>query len=180
MLRAGARAFFRRVFLSAFSGGRGGELWVVDIDNTIADTWPSFSAGFASESERLSSLRPLEGMCARIRAAVPQRASVVFVTLRPYAAYFVTRKWLKAQGLPCGPAEIVLVEKPEAKLELLEEAFERFPGRRVEYYDDLSYGHEKGEMKLYSGLIGRAKALPMKYFGYEELAGINAGNGETL
>jgi hypothetical protein len=179
VLRAGARAFFRRVFLSAFGAADGRPLWVVDIDNTVAHTWPSLLEPAGSDAARLAALPPLEGMCDRVREAVP-RVRVVFVTVRPYAAYFATRKWLRAQGLPSGAANVVLVEEPAGKPALLEEGFHLFPWRQVEYYDDLSYHQETGSVKFYGDLIGRVRKLPLKYVGYWELRGINGENDETL
>jgi hypothetical protein len=108
--------FFRRLFLSAFEGAADKPLWVVDIDNTIAQTWPSFIEKHKSEAERLLSLPPLEGMCARIRGSVPRTTEVIFLSVRPYWTYFLTRQWLLAQRLPFSVSNLVLVGTPEEKL----------------------------------------------------------------
>jgi hypothetical protein len=46
----------------------------------------------------------------------------------------------------------------------------------VEYYDDLSYHHETGEVKFYSAIIDEVRKLPLKYIGCEELADINGSD----
>lgn len=166
------RLFFRRVLLSSFGGSDARPLWVVDIDNTVAHTWPSFAGGHATEAQRLASLPPLEGMCSRVRAAGPS-VKVLFLSVRPYGAYCATRRWLARQGLPAGLSSLALVESPAEKLRLLRLGLAANPGRDVEYYDDLSRGHETGSVEFYADLIAEARRLPLRYYGCEELAAIN-------
>ena len=164
---------FRCVARAALGGDPAAPLWIVDIDNTVARSWPSFLEKHVSEAGRLASIRPLEGMCGRVREAACSGARVVFMTVRPYWAYFITRRWLSAQGLPSGVWNVVLVRTPEEKLELLRAGLIRCRSRVVEYYDDLSSRQETGKVEFYSDLIERARGLPLKYVGYEEIAAIN-------
>ena len=59
-MRGGFRAFilglfcrplFRAVFLGAFSRNADRPLWIVDIDNTLAHTWPSLNEKHGSEKD---------------------------------------------------------------------------------------------------------------------------------
>ncbi len=183
-MRGGFRAFilglfcrplFRAVFLGAFSRNADRPLWIVDIDNTLAHTWPSLNEKHGSEKERMLSLPPLNGMCEKVRAASPASAEVLFVSVRPYGMYFVTRKWLRAQRLPVNFSNLVLVQDPSDKLELIRLALSG-SRRTVEYYDDLSYHHETGRTEFYENIINAVKALPLKYVGYAELSSINGKN----
>lgn len=178
LLRPVISLFFRRRFIAAFRTGGDPALWIVDIDNTVADTWRSFSREHSSEAERLSSLPPLKGMCGKIADAVPGGVSVLFLSVRPYWTYFLTRKWLKDQGLSVGVSNLVLVTTPEEKLDLLKAGLAANPALLVEYYDDLSYNQEAGETRFYDHIIEKVKRLPLKYAGYEEISAINGTDGK--
>ena len=69
--------------------------WVVDIDNTIADSWrtqtPQYLAQFRSESDRIMSIAPFEAM-QRLFQDIPPRTRVIFLSARYYIRYFVTKK----------------------------------------------------------------------------------------
>ena len=158
--------------------------WVVDIDNTIADSWraqtPPYLAQFRSESDRIMSIQPFESM-QRLFQDIPPRTRVIFLSARYYIRYFVTKKWLKKHGFWQAGSALVLVERMRDKAPLLADVLtnidtktppqylndiSRYP---ITFFDDLSYNHEKGAVLFYDDVIETVKKMPIKYIGYEEL-----------
>jgi hypothetical protein len=96
--------------------------WVVDIDNTIADSWraqtPQYIAQFRSESNRIMSIQPFESM-QQLFQNIPPRTRVIFLSARYYIRYFVTKKWLKKHGFWQPDSVLVLVEQMRDKAPLL-------------------------------------------------------------
>jgi len=46
----------------------------------------------------------------------------------------------------------------------------------MEFYDDLSFGHESGNIKYYDEIIFRIKEMPnIKYFDYSDILKIQGG-----
>ncbi|MDZ7877829.1 MAG: hypothetical protein U5L45_09175 [Saprospiraceae bacterium] len=166
--------------------------WVVDIDNTIADSWrtqtPQYMAQFRSESNRIMSIRPFESM-QQFFEDIPPRTRIIFLSARYYIRYFVTKKWLKKHGFWQTDSVLVLVERMRDKAPLLADVLIKFnkntlPEEKSEqtpqhlrdsgkysiiFFDDLSYNHEKGKVLFYEDVIEAVKKMPIKYIGYEEL-----------
>ena len=97
--------------------------WVVDIDNTIADTWkkmtPQSIEQFPSVSERMLSFEPFPTM-QQLFKAVPPRTRVVFLSARQYIRYPITKRWLQEHGFWQKDSVVVLVENMRDKGPLLE------------------------------------------------------------
>ncbi|WP_449440724.1 hypothetical protein [Pedobacter steynii] len=148
-----------------------GEVYLVDIDNTLADTWPSLQQYvYRSESHRYESLSIFIGMRKFLLDKTKSKKRIIFISARSYLDYFSTRKWLSANGL--NPHCIILVRRAEDKLDYINELLNK--GISTIYIDDLSYGHEFGEMKLYEKVISKLKKLPIKYLGVKEIELINS------
>ena len=65
------------------------KIYIFDIDNTIANTWPSFLQSYETLEERLSSLAVFHKMREHI---LDISSKVIFLTARPYNLTFT---WLK-------------------------------------------------------------------------------------
>jgi hypothetical protein len=182
---------FKRAFTNDYDA-----FWVVDIDNTIADSWraqtPQYLAQFRSESDRIMSIAPFESMQGLFQN-IPPRTRVVFLSARYYIRYFVTKKWLKKHGFWQSDSALVLVERMRDKAPLLADVLAKFDKKQppeeksgqspqylndsnspitnfpITFFDDLSYNHEKGEVLFYKDVIEAVKKMPIKYIGYEEL-----------
>nr|WP_157247446.1 hypothetical protein [Pedobacter panaciterrae] len=98
------------------------------------------------------------------------KQKVIFISARSYLDYFPTRKWLAGNGLKSDC--IILVRRAEDKLNYINELLSR--SMPVVYIDDLSYGHEFGEVRLYERVIVKLKELPIKYLGVKEIELINS------
>jgi hypothetical protein len=149
--------------------------WVfVDIDNTLADTWPSFlQKDSKSDFERVASLMVHEGMKAYItvRFSDSTKYQVVYITARHFLMIGTTRKWLGKHGFLFGESKIIVVTHPTYKIEYLKKALKA--KRAVSYIDDLSYHHEKGEVKFYDSIINQVKEMGIEYIGYHDICKTN-------
>jgi len=133
------------------------EIYIFDIDNTIADTWPSFLLGYSSLNERLSGLAIFYNMRNFILKLKKQNKKIIYLTARPYKTYNLTFSWLKSNGLIENKKDLILVSEPAEKVSLLKK-LER-ENNIVHYYDDMSYNHENGEVKYYINEIDKIKKL---------------------
>ena len=121
-VRFPAKWYFNRQFNKAFTDDYD-TYWVVDIDNTIADTWkkmtPQSIEQFPSVSERMMSFEPFPTM-QQLFKAVPPRTRVVFLSARQYIRYPITKRWLQEHGFWQKDSVVVLVENMRDKGPLLE------------------------------------------------------------
>jgi hypothetical protein len=193
IVRFPAKWYCNHQFKQAFTNDYDA-FWVVDIDNTIADSWraqtPQYMAQFRSESDRIMSIQPFESM-QRLFQNVPPRTRVIFLSARYYIRYFVTKKWLKKHGFWQADSVLVLVERMRDKAPLLENVLNKFDKKLppqylndfsspitnfpITFFDDLSYNHEKGTVLFYDDVIEAVKKMPITYIGYEELRKIQSG-----
>ncbi len=142
-------------------------LLVLDIDNTLADTWPSFSKKWKSEVDRHKNLAPLKSVICYIKSKYPVDSyEWVFLTSRSYNLRNATIDWLVNQGLSAGNSNVILVQNPSEKIELIKKVIKH----KIIYFDDLSYNHENGEVKFYSELIKQCQEFSnVEYFGYYDI-----------
>jgi hypothetical protein len=148
-------------------------VYIIDIDNTLAHTWPSLQhKAYQSENKRYRSLAIFIGMRNFILNKIKKHQKVVFITARSFFCYPATKNWLFETGLSGPGIELVLVARPNDKLKYINTVLNS--GHGVIYIDDLSYNHENGEMKLYSDLIRQVRELPIQYYGIDEIELINS------
>jgi hypothetical protein len=194
IVRFPAKWYFNRQFKQAFTDDYD-TFWVVDIDNTIADSWkkmtPQYKNTFRSQSDKMMDLDPFPSM-QRLFKNIPPRTRLVFLTARQYIRYFVTKRWLQKHGFLNADSVIVLVEKMRDKVPLLKSALRNFEEKRtpqyknhfepfsplnssesmiypIVYLDDLSYNHENGNVLFYENIIDAVQKMPIRYIGYAEL-----------
>ena len=150
-------------------------LWLFDIDNTLAVTWPSLMPPVAPEPQRLAGLPVHAGARALLAEAEQAGAAVVFLTARAHRSSGVTRAWL-ARQLDVPPVHPLFLVSSAAR----KEAFFSHAAatkRQVTVVDDLSYGHETGEVQMHQPLIALLAALPVRHIDYEALC---ARNGDAF
>lgn len=146
-------------------------VYFVDIDNTIADTWPTFLKEWPSEAERLSNIASFPGMKDYLQGIHQEKDSlIIYLTARNFRHNALTKNWLQTHGFPQQKTKLVLVEWPQHKLSYI-----KIPGNRfaVTFIDDLCYGHEKGSVKKYEAIIAAVKELRITYIGSEAIDNIN-------
>jgi hypothetical protein len=148
-------------------------IYFVDIDNTLADTWPTLNPrNHSSERERMNSLAIFMGMRSFILNLMKdEKNKIIFLTARNILAHPVTFEWLKKNGIEVGFADIIVVSSAGQKIGYIRRA----QGKKyaITYIDDLSYNHEHGNMKLYEAVISSVNDLKVAYLGLEEITRIN-------
>lgn len=142
-------------------------LLLLDIDNTLAHTWPSLKRKWDSESIRVLNLPPLQPVIDYINSIYPiAKYEWIFLTSRSYSLRKTTINWLLNQKLPASNKNVILVQSPNEKLVLIK----KYVKKSSIYFDDLSYNHENGEIKFYMDEINQYKNLDnIQYFGNNQI-----------
>ena len=146
---------------------RGDRIVVLDIDNTIADAWPSFLQPYDSQRSRLASLEVLPNVKAVAHDAPrDQGATIVYLSHRNLWEWPVTYRWLGAHGFSVRPGRLLLVPSAAAKVPYLRRLAR---GRDVTFWDDLSRGHETGEIEFYAEVIELLAGVSLTYRGWDDI-----------
>jgi hypothetical protein len=161
--------WYRGIFNSYLRSSRGKELWLVDIDNTIADSAITFKQQWSSEKERLLAIQPLEGMRNKLLAA-GENTCIIYISARNYLHAGVTKQWLIANGFPGNGDNLVIVPGAADKLPYLQKAVDQ---HQVVFFDDLTYNHESDELKFYTPIIEAVRQMKLQYVDYHQLQQIN-------
>jgi len=149
---------------------------VLDVDNTLSDSWPTLVDRVASERERLAGLAPLPGMAAAAHdTAVARGDVIVYLTHRSFWYEPLTVRWLRRAGFGASSLRVILVPSAAAKLPFLRRIADG--SRSVEYWDDLSRGTELGTTILYAEVIDEVRRLPLTYHDIDEIAAVTAAAG---
>jgi len=147
-------------------------IFIFDIDNTLANTWPSLTYNINSRKERLSGLSVFINMRFLIRQIIQDKKNkVIFLTSRNNYDLFVTCNWLRSVGINCSIFDVIIVGNPKTKIRYIKSVV-RFYNQQLIYIDDLTYNHERGNMKKYS-FVKDIYSLPIQYFGYKFILAIN-------
>jgi hypothetical protein len=164
-------ASLQRYFLWLGRQDRGRPLNVVDIDNTVAITWPSLLPPVLSASQRLRTLPVHAGARQWVLSAMARGEHVAFLSARPSSSRRDTEFWLQAVlGVPA-QVPVFLVSSAQRKRPFWRLAA-RHPGGAT-VVDDLSFGHETGEVAHDDSGAALVLALGLRYVGYGELQAIN-------
>jgi hypothetical protein len=138
----------------------------VDIDNTIADTWPTLLISSYSEKERLMNLRYFPDVVDLILKFENDGYKLIFLSARKHSQFQVTKRWLLrvlGNGINFN---FYLVSNPSTKLKFLSNSEK---SKDVIYVDDLSHSSEKGVTEFYSDLIERIEKMNLTYYDYKSL-----------
>ena len=140
-------------------------IYIFDLDNTLANTWPSFNLGYKSHSDRLKNLKPINGMVRIFNKLISKDKNVFVVTARSYEHFFITKNWLMQNTYFQNTFKLILVERPKDKLQIFKLIKKNY--QNIVCYDDLSYNHENNDIKFYDDVIDNLKNDVSKYFGYD-------------
>ena len=145
-------------------------LVVLDIDNTIADSWPSFLTSWPNQRRRLAGLDVLPNIKAIAHdEAIAAGASVLFLSHRNPWEWPVTYRWLRRHGFAATWRNVVLVGRPQDKVRHLARCAR---GRTVTVWDDLTFGHETGTVTEYVDVIASVRTLDVAYRGWDDIVAI--------
>ena len=153
--------FFLKFFFLKFFENR---IIIFDIDNTVANTWPSLLKKNMNEKERLSNLKPFENIVKLILNYNKNGEKIIFMSARDYRFYNITKSWIKNNCIK--NFDLILVSNVYEKLKLLK----IFKNKNITFYDDLSYSHENEVTLFYEDVLRKLKELNnVKHIGYNEL-----------
>jgi hypothetical protein len=146
----------------------------IDIDNTIADTWPTLvNNSRKDELKRILKIPVLKGMQSFISKNylnIP-KTNIVYLTARHFSQIGVTNKWLLSNNFLDLNTDIIVVFHPSVKLHFIKKAVHK--KLNVTYIDDLSYNHENNEIRFYDDIINEVSQLPINYINYSKILNIN-------
>jgi hypothetical protein len=152
-------------------------IFVFDLDNTIVNTWDGYN--FDDGAPKFSSFfsiymkaKAYPEMINLINSINSNNNIVIFLTARNSIFYQSTKIWLE-NHLSIDNYNLILVNSASRKLGILE-SLSRMG--KVNYFDDLSYGHEFGKVVFYETIIKQVKALPIQYFDFEFISKYNSTN----
>jgi hypothetical protein len=166
---AGARVGAAQV-ARARRRARGGRMLVLDVDNTLADSWPTLVREWPGERARLDAIQVLPHMKAAVHdRAVARGDSVLFLTHRHWKRWRQTVRWLRRNGFAASAANVVLVARPADKVSHVRRCAEV---AEVTYWDDLSHSHEHGEPVFYDEVIAAVRDLPVEYRGWNDIRSV--------
>ncbi len=143
-------------------------IFLFDIDNTIADTIPSFEHySNVSEAKRVSTLAFFIKMhrLIRILKRSPNN-KIIFLTARGFKSKQATIKWLTQFGFPLGTDELFIVRNASEKIKILKEVS---TNSTIYFIDDLAYIEKNGNVQVYYDLIKKVEKLKLKYFGLNQI-----------
>ena len=142
---------------------------IIDIDNTIANTWPTLLQEWDNESHRLHSIEPIISVIKYIQYYYPKtNYEWIFLSNRSYNYFFDTCQWLSKVNMSTN-FNVVFVPKPRHKINL----FKRYHNNYFVYFDDLSFNHENGKILYFDEEIVYLKQNKrIKYYGHEQILSI--------
>jgi FMN phosphatase YigB (HAD superfamily) len=138
------------------------EVYIFDLDNTLADTWPTLKADFESEYDRILNIEPINNIVDIFNEFNFNNKDVYILSARSYDKYFVTKSWLKKNTNFRKFNRLILVPNVTDKLNILKK-INRFY-IKIYYYDDLSYNQENGETLFYRDVIEKVKNIVNKHY----------------
>ena len=145
----------------------------IDIDNTIANTWPTIGNKlYKNEFDRNLNIPVHQGMKKYIERHYKNSSYyLIYLTARNYRLISVTNTWLHKNDFVNSDSSVIVVFHPNLKLYFLKRALAK--NYEITYIDDLSYNHEHNEIKYYDYIIDEVKLLPLKYIDYNKILEIN-------
>ena len=150
------------------------KIWVLDIDNTLADTWPTLleKKKYKNELHRLENLNVLTGSKNYfLEVCSHPNHGIIFLSARPLNSKVITQKWLENNNFWHQNANLILVPKAKNKLPFLN--LITLLHHHVFYIDDLSYNHENGTVKFYDSVIKKVNKLNLFYYDNQFIQSIN-------
>jgi hypothetical protein len=141
-------------FLFIINLNKNKKIYLIDIDNTIADSWHSLLQKdiWQNEKERVKDLPVFIGMRKLVtHLQKKENTKLIFFTARSMFSVNATFKWLKESGLATQSSQLVVTRTAYTKYIFLKCIF--FPIKKIVYIDDLSHKHEEGSPIFFTETI---------------------------
>ena len=150
----------------------GNKIYLLDIDNTLADTFHSYKYYFKSYEDRLSSLAIFIGMRNKYIEIFDNNENVFFISARKISSQATTFKWLKSNGLRIERENIFNVNNVNVKVSLIK-LLNKNNHYHITLIDDLSYNHENGKVKYYENQIIAINQFKVLHIDAKQIQEIN-------
>jgi hypothetical protein len=166
--------FFKTLYINKYSRFLASvnskeELYIFDLDNTLADTYPYFKQ--EDKYKMYKTLPAHQNMLKIARDIFNSDIPAIILTARDYRFKYVTKYWLD-KYIPQKKVPLFIVPTAKDKINYLSMALNKVES--ITYYDDLSYNHENGIVKFYNDEIKVVKQMPITYYGYDAINQINS------
>lgn len=143
-------------------------LVVFDIDNTLAST-ALVIKDHALSCTFYESLPVIYKMNAILKDYEAKGYHIFFLTARRYKYEYSTFKWLKDNGWINKKYQLLIVRFADEKLAFLDK-MKTHPTKKIDYWDDLTYNHEKETLLFYDRVISEVKSKNwINYYGYDKI-----------
>jgi len=151
-----------QLFKLLFSAYSYDKLCILDIDNTIADSWPTLvkRVSYKNEFYRYASINIHP--CAQTIFNKYEGFPKLYLSARPLYFYFTTLKWLR-KNTDNSFYLLILVPTAHSKLKYLKYLSKKI--NHLIYIDDLTYNHENGSVKYYQDIIDCLTNFNVTYYG---------------
>lgn len=152
-------------------------IFLFDIDNTIADTIPSFeNYKNVSEAARVSTLAfyiKMHKLICILKKSPNNK--IIFFTARGFKSKKATQDWLNSFGFLPKKNELFIVRNAKEKINILQKTQTQ---NTIYYIDDLAYLEKNGTVVVYKALINCIHKLTeqkkITYFGLDAINTFNA------
>lgn len=138
---------------------------IYDIDNTLANTFPTITKNGQIPFSHLSVFPKVLKML--MNDCQESNTIVLFFTVRPLKYWCTTYFWLNRQGINISLYQLFMCQFPMQKVIMIKKLNKKWS--KVTLVDDMSYNHENGEIKFYTNVIDSIQAIGIDYIGYPEL-----------
>ncbi len=137
-------------------------VFFIDLDNTLADTWPD---RLDMKTFKWANVKPQPKILEFVYQEIANNAYYpIVLSARPITAYIDTLQWVKKHtNLPA--QNIFFVKKAIDKQKYFEIVLKKDKMGAV--IDDCSHGHEHGEVQYYDALIKYICTHKIHYYDFE-------------
>lgn len=147
----------------------------IDIDNTLADTWPTLVSFKGNHLTRLASLQSFPRMVKMVNSLYEKGWYIILLTHRTLQQRKVTEQWLSKEKIL--HHQLIITSSPEEKIEVIKQ-FDN--ASEIFVIDDLSFGHETGKVQLYQEVIDALNKMKLIYIDKIKIDQFNQGKLESL
>ena len=148
------------------------KIYLLDIDNTLADTFHSYKYFFESYENRLLSLAIFLGMRKKYIEILHHNKNAFFISARRMSSKAATYNWLESNGLKIEKNNIFNVNSVNVKI-IFFKLLNKNNNYKIILIDDLSYNHENGEVKYYKNQIDAICQFKILHIDAKQIEEIN-------
>lgn len=150
-------------------------IFLIDIDNTVANTWPSLLISWPNEKQRLKGLAIFIKMKLLLDIlAISNNNRIIFLTARSYFSRGVTYEWLKENGLINNPKNLIITRTAADKINIIKHLCKVCKTKKFYYVDDLAHKYETGNTEFFNKEIDIVNKIcntnqNILYYNYKKL-----------